>query len=481
MRIRKPVAIGAVTAIVGLASAALVTLPASATSNPPWEPDPNALGTLTFYNSAGQVVTGGSNLNHLFDYALASSADSSGGIKAVLYFAAPTPNEATGLWFSSQASPATAFPNASAPSPLNTATNPVVSLTATAGNLTNFIQQVVPQTAAGYANVYQVRAYTIGLGGKGTLGQGTYWDADVLVNPTAGTWQEVYPTQGTSGAPTTTTMSAPSPNPGVQGSPVTLSATVAAGTTHPAGTVQFAQDGFAVGNAANVDTTTGVATTTADLLPSAPNGTQITAIFTPANSADFNPSVSAPFAYTVNPVAPTPALSGAHQAGQSETCFYGALDFGVTGTYKWLANGATIASGTLSSITGSAKLVVPGSAFNKALTCEVSVSDGSGPTSSATSNPVTVVLGAALTAHHKPTLSGPHKVGKVERVNPGTWSQKATFTYQWLLNGKVIRHATKSTFRPTRADKGKKLSCRVTAHVTGFANGSATTASVKVS
>jgi hypothetical protein len=106
----------------------------------------------------------------------------------------------------------------------------------------------------------------------------------------------------------------------------------------------------------------------------------------------------------------------------------------------------------------------------------------SNSTEPAASSPAKVLLGAALKATHKPTLSGPHKVGKTERVKAGTWSQKgAKFTYQWLLNGKVIKHATKSTFKPTKGDKGKKLSCRVTAHLTGFAKGTATTSSVKVS
>jgi hypothetical protein len=149
-------------------------------------------------------------------------------------------------------------------------------------------------------------------------------------------------------------------------------------------------------------------------------------------------------------------------------------DFGVTVSYAWLANGTKIGTGQ--------SLLVPGSAYKKQLACQVSVHDGSGPSNAATSASVTVSLGKPLTATKKPTLAGPHKVGKVETVKPGTWSQRgATFTYQWLLNGKVIKHATKSSLKLTKADKGKKISCRVTAHDFGFANGVATTASVRVS
>ena len=487
MRIRKPVAIGAVTAIMGLASAALLAIPASAQTTPPWEPDPNAnlcpnstTGTLTFYNSSGQVVTSGTNLSHLFDYAEASCADPSTppGTKAELYFAAPTPDEPTGDWFSVLNSTATAYPNPSAPAPLNTATNPVVTLASTDANLANFIAQSAPQTLAGYANVYQVRVYTSGPGGIGTLGEGLYWDADVVVNPSAGTWEEEYPTTGSTVTSTTTTLSASPAGSTLQGTPVTLTATVAPAA---AGSVEFDQvvagTSTEIGTA-TVDATTGTATlTTSSILPSAPSGANsatITATFTPTDTATFSGSTSSPVPYTVNPAANKPTISGKHQVGQSETCSDGTLDFGVAATYTWFANTTKIGTG--------AKITVPASAYNKQLTCKASVSDGGGPSNTATSSSVKVSLGAALKATKKPTLSGSHKVGKTETVHAGTWSVKgAKFTYQWLLNGKVIKKATKSTFKPTRSDKGKKLSCRVTASVSGYAKGSATTSSVKVS
>jgi hypothetical protein len=488
VRIRKPVAIGAVTAIMGLASAALVTLPASAQTTPPWEPDVNALGTLTFYNSAGTVVTSGSSLSHLFDFAEASTADTSGGTKAEMYFAAPTPGEATGLWFSTLASSGTPFPNTSAPPPLNTATNPVVTLASTDANLANFIASTVPQTAAGYANVYQVRVYTSGPGGVGTLGQGQYWDADVQVDPTTGTWQEIYPNSAAAPTSTSTTLTPSPATSAQQGATVTLTATVAASdSTQPAGSVQFSDTVGGVTSPlgspvavsyASSSATTGTATTsTSALLPSPPGGYSLTATFTPTNGGaeTYSGSTSAGVSYTVNPVATTPAISGKHQVGQSETCSEALPDFGVTATYAWFAN-------TTTKVGTGPKITVPASAYNKQLTCVASVSDGGGPASTATSAAVKVSLGAALKATKKPTLSGAHKVGKTETVKAGTWSVKgAKFTYQWLLNGKVIKHATKSTFKPTKGDKGKKLSCRVTASVTGYAKGSATTSSVKVS
>jgi hypothetical protein len=323
--------------------------------------------------------------------------------------------------------------------------------------------------------VYQVRLVTTGGTNGGTNGTAQYWESDIVVDPATGTWTEEYPVQGTSQTTTTTALAASPAGSAQQGASVTLTATVtAADSTHPAGSVQFLQDGINVGSPVAVDAT-GVATLpTTGLLPSAPNGTKLTAVFTPTNTATFSGSTSAALSYTVNPVAAKPTISGAHQVGKTETCSEGSLDFGVNATYAWFANSTKIGTGN--------KITVPGSAFNKQLTCRASVQDGTGAISTAASNPAKVLLGAALKATHKPTLSGSHKVGKTERVKAGTWSQRSvTFTYQWLLNGKVIKHATKSSFKPTKADKGKKLSCRVTAHKTGFANGSATTSSVKVS
>ena len=238
--------------------------------------------------------------------------------------------------------------------------------------------------------------------------------------------------------------------------------------------VQFLQDGFDVGAAVAVNSGGVASLSTTSLLPSAPGGTDITATFTPTDGADFNASTSLPLAYTVNPVAVVPTISGPHQAGQKETCSEGMLDFGVVAGYTWLANGASIGTG--------ASIVVPGSAYKKTLACRATVHDGSGPVSAAlTSTSVTVSLGKALKPSKKPTVAGSHKVGKVESVKAGTWPRGTKFTYQWLLNGKVIKHATKSSLKLSKADKGKKISCRVTASEAGYANGVATTKAVKVS
>lgn len=452
----------------------MLAAPASATSNPPWEPDPNALGGLTFYNASGTVVTGGSDLTHLFDYAAASTTDPTAGIKATLAFANPTPGQPTGDWPVGQASTSVLTPPSAAPPPLNTDPNPVGTSGATGANLSAFEGGHVVNTMAGYVDVYQVRLFTTGGDSGGTAGDATYWESDVLINPGAGTWVEIFPVEGASAVATVTTLTAAPSSSAKQHQSVTLTATVtAADSTHPAGSVEFFQDGQSLGSG-TFNAATGVGTRTlTSLLPSAPKGALLTATFTPADTSSYSPSTSSALHYTVNPVARIPSISGPHRAGGKETCSEGQLDFGVSASYAWLVNGKKVATGKT--------YVVAGSAYKKKLSCTATVHAGSGPSSSATSKAVTVALGKPLKNTKKPALSGPDKVGKTERVSTGKWSPAAAgFTYQWLRNGSKIKGATKASYKPTKKDKGKKLSCRVTAKKSGFASGKATSKTVKV-
>jgi hypothetical protein len=79
----------------------------------------------------------------------------------------------------------------------------------------------------------------------------------------------------------------------------------------------------------------------------------------------------------------------------------------------------------------------------------------------------------------KAVLSGKARVGKKLKVKLGTWSGAPTFKYQWLRNGKKIAKATKATYKLTRKDRRKKISCRITAR-NAFGTATFTTKAVKV-
>lgn len=486
MRSAKSMGVAAATAIV--ASAALVigsSGAAHAATSPPWEPDQSATGTVAFYDASGTVITGGSiNDNPMAAYAVASAPVRAGDTRAVLDEAQPNPNSSPpSLWNNDQLSAVTTFPvtAAGAPASIKSLTTPVVTGAGGDLNLSDFIGEFpnTDPTGAGcayaatpsgctntaYQNIYQLRIKTLNTDGVLT---DNYATADILVSGT--TWTQIYPVTG---APTTTTLTVAPTGSASEGDSVTLTATTALGsdsTVHPAGTVQFKENGATVGDPATVDTTTGIATlATTALTPTAPDGAALTATFTPTDTADA-PSTSTAVTYTVNPVAAKPKITGTVKTGDTVTC-KATLTSAEKATYEFDASGKKVGA--------KSKLTIPGSANGKKLTCTVSVKIGSGSSSSATSAASKVGEGKLKTTK-KPTLSGKGKVGAKEKVKPGKWSAKAKYSYQWLLNGKKIKHATKSSFKPVKNDGGKKLSCRVTAKASGFTSGSATTKAVKL-
>lgn len=62
-----------------------------------------------------------------------------------------------------------------------------------------------------------------------------------------------------------------------------------------------------------------------------------------------------------------------------------------------------------------------------------------------------------------PVIDGPARVGRVVTVDPGRWTPDATFSYQWLVNGKPVAKATEPRFRLL----GRYLADRVAVQVTG--------------
>ncbi|PVZ52604.1 hypothetical protein [Arthrobacter sp. H-02-3] len=67
-----------------------------------------------------------------------------------------------------------------------------------------------------------------------------------------------------------------------------------------------------------------------------------------------------------------------------------------------------------------------------------------------------------------PTVTGTPKAGSVLRAKHGAWTKGTVFTYQWLRNGIPISNATASTYKVRTADKGKRLTVRVTGTQAGY-------------
>jgi hypothetical protein len=294
VRLRSTVVGAAALAIAG---ASLVGMAGTAfAAGPGWEPDAtNEAGTLLLYDASGNVLTGGNNLSHIADYAVAMGAKQDPGVnKATMYFAAPDhtkPDLST--WTTNGAvSPSTTFPIATAPNPIKGPgfTNPVAAPGTTGANLTAWLGGVSQDTTAGYLNVYQIRILESGPGGVAPT---KFWAADIQINPAAGTWTLVYPSVAT----TTTTLAATPASPQTVGSVVnaTLTATVSPSTA--AGTVSFFDGTTQVGT---TQTVSGGTASVTDPAASLTLGTHpLTAVFTPTGGTAVQGSTSSVLNYVV--------------------------------------------------------------------------------------------------------------------------------------------------------------------------------------
>ncbi|MFE7775359.1 hypothetical protein ACFU5O_15945 [Streptomyces sp. NPDC057445] len=181
--------------------------------------------------------------------------------------------------------------------------------------------------------------------------------------------------------------------------------------------------------------------------------------------------------FTVTPPQVTntaaPAIDGTAQVGAILTADPGSwtptpASFG----YRWKADGEAIAGATASTYT------VPASLLGRKLTVTVTARLLGGETA-VTSAAVTVAKGAAPRATTAPRISGTAKVGAKLGLTQGIWTPAATsYGYQWKADGEAIAGATASTYTVPASLLGRKLTVTVTAHRTGHADGTATTATV---
>jgi hypothetical protein len=67
-----------------------------------------------------------------------------------------------------------------------------------------------------------------------------------------------------------------------------------------------------------------------------------------------------------------------------------------------------------------------------------------------------------------PKITGTAKVGKKLKVKAGAWNPKPKLTYRWYANGKAIKGATKASYKLKKAQKGKRITVKVTASKSGY-------------
>ncbi|WP_125099922.1 hypothetical protein [Leucobacter chromiireducens] len=161
---------------------------------------------------------------------------------------------------------------------------------------------------------------------------------------------------------------------------------------------------------------------------------------------------------------PTPKISGTSKVGSKLTVSAGAWKPAkVSLSYQWLRGGRAISGATKSSYTltkadGGAKISVRVTGKKSGY---VSVSKTSGARS------IPKVLRTAT-----PTISGSALVGSTLTVKRGTWTSGTKLSTQWLRNGAVIRGKTGTSYTLGSADRGAKISVRVTGSKSGYSTAS---------
>jgi hypothetical protein len=251
----------------------------SSPAAPPWEPDTSSVGGLTFYNAAGQQVTGGNLTDSpIAAFVLGGATIRSGDTKATLYGYVPVKGVAPGAWSGEQLGSSTTYPNTSAPAPLNASTLPLE--TGSSGDETVAqLEADFPNkdtSTDGYADMYVLRLKT---SATGKAANTTYDSADIQIS--GSTWSVVYPAPVLTA--TTTTLATVPSSPQVAGTSVTLTATVSPSAP---GSVQFE---YGTGTPTLIGSPVTVSGGTASIAPTTlPVGTDsLSAVFTPTSGSGF--------------------------------------------------------------------------------------------------------------------------------------------------------------------------------------------------
>ena len=171
--------------------------------------------------------------------------------------------------------------------------------------------------------------------------------------------------------------------------------------------------------------------------------------------------------------ASAPQLAGVTRVGRTLTA-QTTGDGSASLSYQWYRNGAKI-----SGATGASYLLT---ASDKDKYLLVKVTARSGGQQTIRFSPETAKIGAGSFVKGAPSANGTSfRSGKTLTAITGTWSPSpSSYSYRWLRNGKSISGATKSKYKLTSKDRGKKISVRVTASKAGYTTTSATSSSHSV-
>ncbi|UQX88401.1 Ig-like domain-containing protein [Jatrophihabitans telluris] len=280
---------------------------AASAAAPTYEPDPNSVGTVTLYDASGAQLTSGSLSTHPFATYYAGSGGATphapANSKATPLAYIPQDGVNPASWSGDSLGPSTTYGTAASaayPAPLTGSANAIAKAGSTDFSMDDILNEFTLSSSLN-PNVVEIRV--------ATGNNGEYYNMDVKVDTTAGTWTQVYPVVaakvGTAISAITASPASPAPSSTTS---VNLTATLSAtDSTHPAGSVHLF-DGTTDLGAATLNAGTGAISATATVATSGSYGFK----FVYTASGNYNNSSSAVLAYSVTgpAAATTTVVSG---------------------------------------------------------------------------------------------------------------------------------------------------------------------------
>ena len=171
-------------------------------------------------------------------------------------------------------------------------------------------------------------------------------------------------------------------------------------------------------------------------------------------------------------LSPIPKTTGVAKVGSKLTAVPGTWDTGVTVSYQWLRNGEAIEGAT------SRDYLLTPNDYRKGISVTVTGTGTGGVSKSKQSldKPIAVGVMKVIT----PKISGTVAKGKTIKVIVSPWAANASITYSWLLDGKAIKGATKSSYKLLPSQVGKNISVSVKQVAFGYTTATKVSTAQKV-
>jgi surface antigen len=157
-----------------------------------------------------------------------------------------------------------------------------------------------------------------------------------------------------------------------------------------------------------------------------------------------------------------PSVDGFAQVGQALTANQGQWSPNGAKRYQWFVDGQPIDGATSSTYKPVAADV------REQVAVQVTVERTGYRTASASSAPTDPVAPGSFVNTRDAAIEGKAQVGKKLTADPGGWTPKATFAYQWFAAGQPIDGADAQTYRPRPEDIGDPITVEVTASRPGY-------------